>query len=74
MTNWVLFLIEGQLIYDIVLVSDVQQIDSAIYMHIYILFKFFSIIDYYKILNKLSFLFVLKFRNSISTMPHTATA
>ena len=55
MTNWVLFLIEGELIYDIVLVSDVQQNDSAKYMHIYILFKFFSIIDYYKILNKLSF-------------------
>ena len=40
------FLIEVQLSYNVVLVSDVQQSDSYIYF-----FIFFSIIGYYRILN-----------------------
>ena len=42
------FLIEVQLIYNVVLVSGVQQSDSAIYIFF---FRFFSLIDYYKILS-----------------------
>ena len=42
--------IEVQLIYNIVLVSGIQQSDSVIHMYIFF-FRFFSIIDYYKILN-----------------------
>ena len=57
------FLIEVQLIYSVVLVSGVQQIDSVLYVyiythiymyvhiHIYILFRSFSIMVYYKVLN-----------------------
>ena len=41
------FLIEIQLIYNVVLVSSVQQSDSDI--QIYILFQILSIIDYYKV-------------------------
>ena len=48
-------LIEVQLIYNVALVSGVQQNDSVIYIHICIIyiffFRFFSIIGYYKILN-----------------------
>ena len=42
-----------ELIYNIVLVSGVQQSESVIYLytHIYNFFRLFSIIDYYKILN-----------------------
>ena len=43
------FLIEAQLIYNVVLVSRVQQNDSDI--HIYILFQILSIIDYYKVVS-----------------------
>ena len=43
------FLIEFQLIYNIVLLSSVQQSDSVIYIHIF--FRLFSTIGYYKILN-----------------------
>ena len=39
-----------KLIYS-VLISGVQQNDSVIYVCIYIIFRFFSIIGYYKILN-----------------------
>ena len=50
-----LFLIEVQLIYNIVLVSGVQQSDSVIHTYIciylYSFFLFFSVIVYYKILN-----------------------
>ena len=56
------FLIEVQLIYNVLLVSDVQDFDSVyIYytcVHLYscictylFFFRFFSIIGYYKILN-----------------------
>ena len=44
----------SDLIYNVVLVSGIQQNDSVIhiYMYIYIFFfRFFSIIGYYKILN-----------------------
>ena len=45
-----IFFIEIQLIYNVVLVSSVQQ--SASFIHIYIFFfRLFSIIDYYKILS-----------------------
>ena len=44
--------IEILLIYSAVLVSGVWQSDSVI--HIYILFRFFFIIGYYKILNIVS--------------------
>ena len=51
-----LFFIEVQLIYNVALITAVQQSDSGIYTHIYIythtLFKiFFSTVVYYKILN-----------------------
>ena len=42
-------LVEIQLVYNIVLVSGIQQSDSVI--HIHNLFRLFSIISYYKILN-----------------------
>ena len=49
---WLLsFLIEIQLIYKVILVSGVQQSDSVRYLNIYIFFRFFSIIESYKILN-----------------------
>ena len=44
------FLTEIQLIYNVVLVSGVYQCFS-IHIYIYILFRFFPIILYYKILN-----------------------
>ena len=44
----VYFLIDVELIYNIVLVSGVQQSDSVIYI---CFFRLFSIIGYYKILN-----------------------
>ena len=48
------FFIEVQLIYNVVLVSGVQQSDPVLYMYayvyIYIFFRFFSIVGYYKIL------------------------
>ena len=45
-----IFFIEIQLIYNVVLLSSVQQ--SASFIHIYIFFfRLFSIIGYYKILN-----------------------
>ena len=43
--------IEVQLIYNVVLVSTVQQRDSVIHIHIYILFHIFSIMVYPRILN-----------------------
>ena len=46
------FLIEIQLIYNIVLVSGVRQSDCYMYVFIQLFFfRFFSIIDYYKILS-----------------------
>ena len=41
------------MLYNVVLVSMLQQNDSVIYIHthIYIIFRFFSIIGYYKIWN-----------------------
>ena len=46
------FLIGVELIYNVVLVSGVQQNDSVIHMYTYLFFfRFFSIIGYYKILN-----------------------
>ena len=39
-----------QLIYNVVLISGIQQSDSCIYIYIFF-FRFFSIINYYKILN-----------------------
>ena len=41
------FLIEVELIYNIVLVSSVQQSDSIIHKYIFF-FRFFSIVGYYK--------------------------
>ena len=53
-----LFSIEVELIYNVVLVSRVQQSDSVLYIYIYIYthththsFSFFSIMIFYKILN-----------------------
>ena len=47
----VLLLTEVELIYDVVLVSEVQQSNSIVYTYICIfIFIFFSIIGYYKIL------------------------
>ena len=46
--------IEIQLIYNVVLISGIQQSDSVIHTYIYIyifFFRFFSIIGYYKILS-----------------------
>ena len=53
------FLIEVELIYNVVLVSGIQQNDSDIYIdrytHIYIFFViFFPIMFYYRILNTVS--------------------
>ena len=45
-----IFLIKVSLIYNVVLISDVQHNDFVICMHMYS-FCFFSIIGYYKILN-----------------------
>ena len=48
------FLIEVQLIYNIVLVSGVQQGDSVLYIYVCVyifFFRFSSIIGYYKTLN-----------------------
>ena len=47
------FLTEIELIYNVVLVSDVQQSDSVIhiYKYIYSFYMFFSIIGYYKTLS-----------------------
>ena len=46
------FLIKVQLIYNVVLISVVQQSDSVLYIYMDIFFFiFFSIIGYYKILN-----------------------
>ena len=39
------------MIYNVVLVSGVQQSDSVIYIHIFILFQIFSIMVYHRILN-----------------------
>ena len=44
-------IIEIQLMYNVALVSDVQQSDSAAYNIYIFFFRFFSIIGYYKILN-----------------------
>ena len=46
-----LFYIVVQLIYNVVLVSGVQQSDSVTHTHIPIFFRFFSLIGYYKILS-----------------------
>ena len=46
----VFVLIEVQLTYNVVLVSGIQQSDSVLYIYI-LFFRFFSITDYYKILN-----------------------
>ena len=44
--------IKVQLIYNVVLVSDVQRSDSVTHMYIYtFFFRFFSIISYYQILS-----------------------
>ena len=45
-----IFLIGVWLIYNVVLVSDIQQSDSVIYIYL-LFFRNFSIIDYFKILN-----------------------
>ena len=48
-----LFFIEVQLIYNVVLVSGIQQSDSVISIHTYVyifLFQILSFIGYYKIL------------------------
>jgi len=48
---WLLFFLEEELIYA-VLISSVQQSGSVLYIYLSIfIFRFFSIIDYYKILN-----------------------
>ena len=39
-----------QLTYNVVLISGIQQSDSLRYIHIFF-FRFFSIVDYYRILN-----------------------
>ena len=46
---FLIYFIEVQLIYNVVLISAVQQIDSVIYIYIY--FIFFSIMVYHRILN-----------------------
>ena len=49
------FLIEVHLIYSVVLISGVQQSESAIHLSLYIyifFFRFFSIIGYYTILSR----------------------
>ena len=54
---FILFFTEEWLIYNVVLVSGVQQSNSVmhiyiyIYTHTYIYFRFFSLIGYYKILS-----------------------
>ena len=40
------------MIYSAVLVSGIQKIDSAMHMHIFMLFRFFSHIGYYRILSQ----------------------
>ena len=40
-----------QLIYSLMLISGIQQSDLVMYINIYSLFTFYSIIDYYKILS-----------------------
>ena len=49
------FLIEVRLIYNVLLVSPVQQNDSVLYIYFFF-FRFFSIIDYYKKNFKLLFI------------------
>ena len=39
------------MIYNVVLISGVQQSDSVIHIHIFILFQILSHIDYHRILN-----------------------
>ena len=41
-----------ELIYHVVLVSGVQQSDSAVHIHIYIPYRFFSHIGYHRILSR----------------------
>ena len=46
-----LFLIEVYLIYNVVLVLDVQQSDSITHICVYIFLRFFSLLNYYKVLS-----------------------
>ena len=41
-----------QLIYNVVLASGVQQCDSVIHIHIFILFRFFSHVGYHRTLSR----------------------
>ena len=47
-----IFFIGVELIYNVVLVSGVQQSDSIIHIHIFILFRLFSHIGYHRILSR----------------------
>ena len=61
----IIIFIEVELIYNVVLVSGVQQTDSVIHPYISIFFKFFSLIGYYKILGIIPTIFQL---NDFSTL------
>ena len=69
LTGIVLFLffsIEVELIYNIVLISGVQQSNSVIHIHMYVFFfRFFSIIGYYKIMNMSLCYTVIFFRSQL---------
>ena len=41
-----------ELIYNVVLVAGVQQSDSVIHIHVFILFQIFTHIGYYRILSR----------------------
>ena len=41
-----------QLIYNVVLASGVQQCDSVIHIHIFVLFRFFSHVGYHRTLSR----------------------
>ena len=49
---FLLFYIRIQLIYNVMLISGLQQSDSIIYTHVSIYVNFFSYIDYYRILGR----------------------
>ena len=46
-----MLLIQVCLIYSVVLVSGVQHSDSVLYIYVYVFFRFFSAIGYYKTLS-----------------------